>query len=403
MKLPWTLLGALSTSAALAQTPPGCELVRTHAKATAGSETISALLSGADQDALERHLQQRLQAIAGGQDTDLMLFRDLDMAFTSGPHLRDPVERWVQSRPTSFFAHLAAAVHHRIEGHRARGGGFAGQTSKAQFEAMRREFDKAWPHARKAATINPRSALPQIAMMSMTATEGGHAKTAEVLDNALKADPSSIGARAIALNYLKPRWGGDFAQVKNLVKDARLAGLPSGHLHYLAFSVSMEQASHWWAVDKKPDLAFKAYEEALSQCPNSDRALQGFLANAYLLKAWDAIIREADRAEQSGMASAMVYRRRAQAHEARQDLALAIPDLERAASLGDGWSAGQLGHLHAKGEHVAKDWVKARRLLTAASDQGLAFARRELEWLDQQESQQRTTGQDRPETAIQSK
>lgn len=387
MKYAAFLLSALTASVALAQTPPGCELARTDDRTSAGSEAIVALLSRQETDALETHLQRRMDAIAAGQDTDLMLLRDLDLVFSHNPQLREAVQNWVNSRPSSFAARLVATVHHRIEGHRLRGSRFASETSAAQFEAMRREFATAMQHANRAADIHPRSALPQIATLSMAANMGGQTRVTATLADALKADPLSIGARAVAMNYLTPRWGGQLAQVNGVLEEARRAGLPDGHLQYLAFTAAMEHGSHWWAVDKQPQRALAAYEDAWRRCPNSVRALDGLLANAYLLKHWDTIIRVVDHAEQTGPVTGTVYRRRAQAHEGKQDLSLAIADLQRAASMGDGWSAGQLGHMHARGEHLPKDWTKARRLLTEASAQGLAFARRELEWLDQQEAQ----------------
>ncbi len=93
-----------------------------------------------------------------------------------------------------------------------------------QFEAMRRAFATALPHANWAAGIHPRSALAQMATLSMAANMGGQTRVAAAMTDALKADPLSIAAHTVAMNHLAPRWQVQLAQVNGGLQDASPVG-----------------------------------------------------------------------------------------------------------------------------------------------------------------------------------
>jgi tetratricopeptide (TPR) repeat protein len=384
MKAMWCVMGLMAPFGLQAQPAPGCELVRTKATSTAESDAIRSQLSAGNFDALDAELERRLLAHAQGRDTDLRLYRDLDLAVGNGPELKGAIHRWAAARPRSFFANLMAAMYHVNAGFRERGTAFADKTSQAQFEAMQQAFTLAVPYSNAAMALNPRSALPHTNMLPMAGARAGYSAVTTILSEGLLADPGSIAVRSIAMPYLAPRWGGSFEAVSDLVRRAGQAKLPASQIHYLRFSELMEQGSHWWRVDKAPGKALDAYRLALRACPNSERAMDGLLANASQLNDWDAVIDAVTRAEAAGHVFAKAMARRGLAHEKQGDMARAVQDYERAVSLGDGWATGKLGYLHLVGKEVPKDLVKARALLTTAVSQGNTSAQRNLDWLNRQ-------------------
>ncbi|MEX1166954.1 MAG: DUF4034 domain-containing protein [Hydrogenophaga sp.] len=385
MKALICVVGMMVYGAVQAKTVPGCELVRTKDTSTSGSEVIRGLLSAAKFDALDAELGLRLSAHESGKDTDLRLYRDLDLVVGNGRELKADIQRWALAKPKSFFANLTAAMHHRNAGFRERGTAFAGKTTDAQFEAMRREFAMAIPYTNAAMALNPRSALPHTNMLPISGGQVGYTAAASILSEALLADAKSIAARAIAVTYFAPKWGGSFEAVTQLVRNAEGAGVPASQLHYLKFSDLMEQGAHWWSVDPAPKKAMEAYRMALRACPNAERAMDGMLANAVKLSDWDAVIDEVSRSEAAGHLFAKGASRRGNAHEKKGDMTRAVKDYEQAMALGDAWATGKLGYLHLVGNGVPKDLVKARALLVTAVSQGNTSAQRNLDWLNRQQ------------------
>lgn len=386
MKALLLVMGLVAHLGVQAKPIPGCELVRTKETSTPASQAIRSLLSEAKFDTLNAELEQRLEAYKSGQDSDLRLYRDLDLAVGNGPEMKGAIQRWAAAKPKSFFANLTAAIYHSNAGYRERGAAFAGKTSNAQFEAMRREFAMAIPYSNAAMALNPQSALPHTNMLTMAGGQIGYSSTSVILAEALRADSKSIAARAIAVTYLAPKWGGSLEAVSGLVRDAEKAGLPAAQIHYLKFSELMEQGSHWWGVEKTPRKALDAYRMALHACPNSERAMDGLLANAISLAEWDAVIEEVTRSEKAGHVWAKGVGRRGFAYEKSGDMARAVRDYELAVALGDAWATGKLGYLYMVGKNVPKDLRKARALLTTAVSQGNASAQRNLEWLNRKQA-----------------
>ena len=377
-------MGFWLSQAAFAQALlPGCDLIRTNATHTPGSDAIQLLLKAEKYDDLEALLTKRLLAYQQGNESDLLLERDLSHALDLGIEFEEKISKWVQASPKSFMANLVLGIYQVKRGFKERGTGFIDQTSQGKIEAMKKLHDSALPYLTSAMELNPNSALPHTYLLNISATQAGMHKSA-LFNQAIKADPKNMAFRASAFNFFSPRWGGSFEALKYLVQEGRKANLSPGQVRYLEYSEAMEHGSHYWSVDKKPAEAASFYKQALAMCPNSQRALDGVLNNAKQMEDWMSMVEAVALAETSGEPSKSAFKWRGFANEKLKLFDKAVNDYERSAKMGDPWATGRLGNFFLRGEHIQKDLNRARALLTTASMLGDKNAQKNLEWLDRQ-------------------
>jgi TPR repeat protein len=377
-------LGLWLSQAAMAQPLlPGCDLIGTSATHTEGSDAMLKLLRANKYVELDALLNTRFHAYQEGRESDLMLGRDLNFALKPFPELDPSVAQWVEQFPTSFFSNLAAGWYQQRLGNEERGNEFSNKTSRAQFEDMAKRYALATPYLQKAATLNPKSALPFGPLLVIAASHSIN-ESASVLNQAIKADPKNLSIRAWAPFYFSPRWGGSFEALRSLVAEARDAKLQPAQVRYLAYSETMEQGDHFWGVDANQKEAVARYKQALAMCPNSEKALNGLITNASKIKDWESIRQSVSLAETADNTSPKAFRLRGFAFQELGQPDKALADFERGAQLKDPWSIGYLGYLSLEGKIVPKDWDKARTLLTYASILGDKFAEKQLDWLNSQ-------------------
>jgi TPR repeat protein len=266
-----------------------------------------------------------------------------------------------------------------------RGNNWSNNTSEGQFKAMEQEFAQAVPYANAAMALNPRSALPHTVLQVIASAQFDYKSVQAILAEALRADPKTMAARAIAITRLAPKWGGNFETIQDVVQGAAKANLPDDQINYLVYSAFSERGGQFW-MDKDYEKAAFSYGRAVKLCANSSHAVNGYVASAALAKDWDAIIAEVTRLEKAGLVYAQAFRRRGQAYEARKEMDLAVKDFERAVALGEPWSASKLGYMYATGTHVPKNMEKARSLFAMAASQGDFYSQQYLERLNRQDS-----------------
>lgn len=368
----------------LAQSLPGCELILTKTEYTPKSEIIKKLLKNGSFQELEGNLIGRLKAYETGNDSDLLIYRDINFALAKSPDLEGSVQKFISTNPRSYFSNLIAGIYYTNSGFEARGTGLASDTSQQKIDLMQQRFDKSKSFLTVALTINPKSSMPYAPMMNMAAASSGTDSAKIMLSESLRSDPKNVLVRSLAISKLTPRWGGSFKTIDEVIDAAKPSGLTESQIHYLRFSQLMELGSHFWVIEKQPAMAAMYYRKALEHCINSDRAVEGFIANAKSSNDWDAVIAVSTEIEKANFATRFVYTQRGIAFEKNNKLESAIKDYEQASKLGDAWSTGMLGYLYMIGKGVPKDILKARALLTTAASQGDESAKKQLDWLNSQ-------------------
>ena len=83
-----------------------------------------------------------------------------------------------------------------------------------------------------------------------------------------------MAARAAAINYLSPRWGGSFEILEQMVDEGKKV-LNKETAHYLEYNVVLAKASHYEVIESNLEKAQGYYKQAMEMCENSEAARNG--------------------------------------------------------------------------------------------------------------------------------
>jgi len=242
-----------------------------------GSEAADLLRSGKFAQ-VEAYLQKRHKKNLSSEGGDLLTARDIYELLQLSMREENLVRMWADERPESFFSQLTAGYFYVNKAGSVQGGRPMSKLNKSQLKDIRDLQDKAVGYLQKAMQLDPRSALPQGAMIGIACQQGQVAgKNAEQwLQAANQVDPKNLDARIEATNYLSPRWCGSFELLDQMVQQASKS-LPSKDAHYLEYNVVMAKASHEEIIAKNKPKANELYKRAKSMCENSETAQDGVI------------------------------------------------------------------------------------------------------------------------------
>lgn len=227
---------------------------------------------------LDKQLAQLHKKNMGSEGGDLLTLRVMS-ALPPHPGGSDALVRmWVDQRPESFFAQLRAGMYYGDQAFSARGSNASSSVNKNQWQKAKQLRDKAVPFLNKAMKLDPRSALPQAILLSLSGIDGevDGRNTVQWLQAADQADPKNMAARINATRYLSPRWGGSFEQLDQMAATAGKS-LSASSTQYLQYNVVIEKASHFEVIAKDKAKAQALYKQAKSMCDNSESARAGIV------------------------------------------------------------------------------------------------------------------------------
>ncbi|MGM9481497.1 tetratricopeptide repeat protein [Roseateles sp. NT4] len=148
-------------------------------------------------------------------------FRRLsDEFYRADPALEKPLDAWVAKRANDPFAYLARGTYRIKLGWTSRGGGYAKETSASQFRDMAAWFALAKADLDLAIMKMPRLVVAYCYLIEIDMTEGG-LKKRSLYAQALKINPDSFILREFLLHSLRPRWGGSYEEMAQVVSDAK--------------------------------------------------------------------------------------------------------------------------------------------------------------------------------------
>jgi hypothetical protein len=353
----------------LAQGVPGCELTG-NTTDMAFVERLKASLKDEKFNEVDALLGERLERVRRGAYSDLQVVRDVAY-LVRGANVGEPVYvRWVAATPKSFFAHAAKGQYHYNVGSAKRGTEFISKVSDEQLAGMRAAFEKAKVHFEAASSVHPESAVPRFGLIAIAALAEGAPRLHQLVRDAETADPSTMAARVLALEYFVPRWGVPFAAQDELIERARKSGFDDGKLRYLNYVRQVNRAEHYQDIDKDAQKALDLYQRAADACP-SERAWTGVARTAWHTANWA-------RAKDAATHSLAVEPRSAGVLVIRASASEKL-NLHREAAL-DYKSAAELGHAYAQmryGMYLVDgngpwptDLAQAKRWLEAAVASG---------------------------------
>ena len=130
------------------------------------------------------------------------------------PELSPLLDEWARAHPRSFAPYLARGAHWVNRALAARGGRWAGETSREDFAAMSAALETALPDLDTAVALRPRlvAALNK-KIQALQRWSRTKVQMRTVVDEATAACPECFQVRATYLLSLEPRWGGSYAQM----------------------------------------------------------------------------------------------------------------------------------------------------------------------------------------------
>ncbi|MFQ5586195.1 MAG: DUF4034 domain-containing protein, partial [Thermodesulfobacteriota bacterium] len=140
--------------------------------------------------------------------------------FNTDSSFEKPLKAWKNHSPDKYQPYLAIAQYYYAMGWESRGNEWSRDTSEEQFEGMESYFSKAEENLKVALEINPK-VMPAYRLLIgiYNATANGTAEDI-MINKGLELFPHSFLIRSISSWANEPRWGGSYAMMAEIAKDA---------------------------------------------------------------------------------------------------------------------------------------------------------------------------------------
>jgi tetratricopeptide (TPR) repeat protein len=307
-------------------------------------------------------------------ELDFRAFRRLTHSLSDLPAEAAPqLDAWVAAAgKDDGSALLVRALFHNAQGWKARGNRWARETSPDQFARMHASFDRAVADADSAKAKLPGCDVCYALLIDMAKARGRREEAAALFDEAMKADPRAVAAPEAYLEALETRWGGRPGEAQAFVAQFKEQFPSSPARPVLEANLLVERADPHFQAKRYGEAAV-LFQQAIDLDPHRYRTLYRLAYAQGMLKAYDKALANVD-------ASLAIMPRRGESHALRGWLlaeqgraAEALPDLERAAGLGDTWALREALLIYARGHRGLKpDPEKSWRVCQAALKADLA-------------------------------
>jgi len=275
-------------------------------------------------------------------------------------------DAWVAAAPGEGVPRLVRALYLNAQGWKARGTKWARETSPDQFARMHAAFDRAVDDLERAKTALPRCDLCYALLVNMSKARGRREEVGALFDQAMAADPQAVATPLACLETLEPRWGGGAGEAEAFVERFGRDHPASPARRVLEAELLVQQAETPYRDNRYAEAAV-LFERAIAIDPQRYRTL-------YRLARAQGMLKQFDRALASIDASLALAPERAESLALRGWIlaglgraADAVPDLERAAALGDTWALREALLLYGRGHRGLKpDPEKSWRVCQAA-------------------------------------
>jgi TPR repeat protein len=260
----------------------------------------------------------------------------------------EDLQSWLQAFPSSYDARFAAAIHHRRLGWQARGSGFANKTAPARFEDARTHFTAAMQHAQASLALTARPVFSHALMLDIARNLPGAGDADERYAKALEAEPQSFLLHSIRLEVLQPKWGGSFADMDEVIRQSREAGLPQASVTLIGARKLAHMAEHEEERDNHRQALMLAEQSVAMQ----ETAFAQIVRGRILRKLGNEAAAQSafERAAQIDPYDRYVHNNLATGYAAAGQNARALESYKRSAMAGNEWSANRVGWLLHSGE-----------------------------------------------------
>ena len=359
------------------------------------------LLEARSYNELERQLSTLQRGYAMGTISELDLLQTFRAFYMPDPALHQRFNEWVERYPKSYVTRLARGIYYKRMGMESRGDQFAADTKPWQFLQMNAYFGKAMADFEASVELESKPILSYLYMMDIQKHSGPLSitfwlyrfnlfdPTRQTLRKALEVAPNSFIIRRKYMHTLEARWGGTERDMEAFLADCRKAALKREELDMLQ---ALFHADRGWVRYSRRDFAsaFEEYQRAAALVDLKDDRLfeygnhgefihgiasgyQGLQRHAEALPFFNlAIAAGADYPEVYLSRGISLY------HLGRKKDAL--EDYLRAAERGNAWAQNEVGKHYWHGIILDRNRPEAIKWFTLSADQGIADAKKNLEW-----------------------
>lgn len=195
---------------------------REELAASIQAEDIRRLVDGRDWDGLEARFQETLDRHVSGDSPQRAMHQSFPRkGWSSLAEFDTYSRRWLRARPGSGFAMTLRARYLVDKARDIRGEDSAAETGERRMREAAVLGKQAAQMAHAALKVTPRLTAAHRIGIQGAALAGLPEWGRVLLDHAISVEPSTIDVRYVALNYLGPMWGGDFATMEAIVDGAR--------------------------------------------------------------------------------------------------------------------------------------------------------------------------------------
>ncbi|WP_193368482.1 DUF4034 domain-containing protein [Pelagibius marinus] len=227
-------------------------------------EAVIALLRERRYDELEK--TYRLTLAADQQSATDTLDR-FDAFAYADPQLEDFLDGWIAEQQSSALPLLARGAYFLHLAYVVRGEGFRSETSRGQFEEMRKYMDLAGGDFQRAMEIGPPSVAAFQGMIDIAITTGKRRDAAVMLERALAATDNPLPLHITFMRALEPNWGGSRGASSDYWHQLRLGGTLRRSDEFLDFfGILLKAEEACGRNDCESAVAY--YEDALDVLPN---------------------------------------------------------------------------------------------------------------------------------------
>ena len=136
------------------------------------------------------------------------------------PAYEENLNNWVKTYKNSWVPLIARASYLERLGFKARGQGWAKDTTEKQFKEMRWYFYKAMQDIEAAFQLNPNIIHAYSLKMTINAANSNKKNNKELIETVLNRYPGSYLMRTYYLIGITPRWGGSYAKMDSFAKES---------------------------------------------------------------------------------------------------------------------------------------------------------------------------------------
>ena len=136
------------------------------------------------------------------------------------PSCEDFFKKWINTFPDKYQPYLAVAQYYYARGWENRGYKWAKDTGEEQFEGMRFYFSKAEENLKVALKINPNLIVGYHILIGIYNANGNDIGEDRIIEKALALFPRSFLIKSAILWAKEPRWGGSYAIMEKIAKNA---------------------------------------------------------------------------------------------------------------------------------------------------------------------------------------